>query len=121
MQYSIIDPNGQLRASSLGTVAAMNLSDRDHFKAHLEIPIDEVFISKLLTGRNSGKTSIQLSRRILLPDGTFAGVIVASVDPAQLSRFYQSINIGRDGADQPDRPRRLLCAPRAASRKKSRI
>ncbi|HKY88291.1 MAG TPA: diguanylate cyclase [Pseudorhodoplanes sp.] len=98
LQYSIIDPNGQLRASSLGTVASMNLSDRDHFKVHVESNTDEVFISKLLTGRNSGKTSIQLSRRILLPDGTFAGVIVASVDPAQLGRFYQSINIGRDGA-----------------------
>ena len=98
LQYSIIDPNGQLRASSLGTVAAMNLSDREHFKVHVESMTDDVFISRLLTGRNSGKTSIQLSRRILLPDGTFAGVIVASVDPAQLARFFQSINIGRDGA-----------------------
>ena len=98
LQYSIIDPNGQLRASSLGTVALMNLSDRDHFKAHVESTTDEIFISKQLTGRNSGKASIQLSRRILLPDGTFAGVIVASVDPAQLARFYQSINVGNDGA-----------------------
>jgi diguanylate cyclase (GGDEF)-like protein len=98
LQYSIIDPNGQLIGSSLGTVASMNLSDRDHFKVHVESMTDEVFISRPLTGRNSGKTSIQLSRRILLPDGTFAGVLVASVDPAQLARFYKSINIGGDGA-----------------------
>ncbi len=98
IQYSIIDRDGRLSASSLGPVAAIDLSDRDHFKAHLDAAIDEVFISRPLTGRNSGKPSIQLSRRILLEDGVFAGVIVASVDPAQLTQFYQSINVGRDGA-----------------------
>ena len=97
IQYSIIDDNGRLRASSLGPVQPIDLKDREHFKAHLEATIDEVFISRPLAGRNSGKSSIQLSRRILLADGTFAGVIVASVDPDQLARFYQSINIGRDG------------------------
>lgn len=98
IQYSIIDRDGRLRASSLGPVTPVDLSDRDHFKMHVDAAIDEVFISRPLTGRNSGKPSIQLSRRILLADGAFAGVIVASVDPVQLARFYQSINIGRDGA-----------------------
>jgi len=98
IQYAIIDPDGRLRASSLGPVKPIDLSDREHFKAHVDSTIDEIFISRPVTGRNSGKPSIQLSRRILLADGTFAGVILASVDPAQLARFYQSINIGRDGA-----------------------
>jgi PAS domain-containing protein len=95
--YGIIDREGRLRASSLGPVPAIDLSDRDHFKVHVDSAIDEIFISKPVTSRNSGKRSIQLSRRILLADGTFAGVIVASVDPEQLTRFYQSINIGSDG------------------------
>jgi diguanylate cyclase (GGDEF)-like protein len=98
IQYAIIDRDGKLRASSLGRVSPLDLSDRDHFKVHLDSAIDDVFISKPLVGRNSGKSSIQLSRRILFPDGTFAGVIVASVDPVKLVQFYQSIDIGRDGA-----------------------
>ena len=98
IQYSIIDRDGKLRASSLGKAVPLDLSDRDHFKVHLDSAIDEVFISRPLLGRNSGKASIQLSRRILFADGTFAGVIVASVDPAKLVQFYQSIDIGRDGA-----------------------
>lgn len=98
IQYAIIGQDGKLRASSLGQVSPVDLSDRDHFKAHLDAAIDDVFISKPLVGRHSGKPSIQLSRRILFPDGTFAGVIVASVDPAKLVQFYQSIDIGRDGA-----------------------
>jgi diguanylate cyclase (GGDEF)-like protein len=97
IQYSIIDRDGKLRSSSLGSVAPIDLSDRDHFKAHIDSMVDDVFISKPLVGRNSGKTSIQLSRRILLADGTFAGVIVASVDPSKLVEFYRSINVGQDG------------------------
>jgi diguanylate cyclase (GGDEF)-like protein len=97
LQYAIIGQDGKLRASSLGRVSPLDLSDRDHFKVHLDAAIDDVFISKPLVGRHSGRASIQLSRRILFPDGTFAGVIVASVDPARLVQFYQSIDIGRDG------------------------
>ncbi len=32
-----------------------------------------------------------------MPDGTFAGVILASINPDQLVRFYQSIDVGRNG------------------------
>ncbi len=98
IQYSIIDPDGRLRASSLGTVKPIDLSDRDHFKMHIDSMVDDLFISKPVTGRSSGKSSIQLSRRILLADGTFAGVIVASVDPSKLVDFYRSIRVGNDGA-----------------------
>ena len=98
IQYAIIDRDGRLRASSLGPTTPIDLSDREHFQVHVDAAIDEIFISKPVIGRTSGKGSIQLSRRILLADGTFAGVILASVDPVQLARFYQSINIGRDGA-----------------------
>jgi diguanylate cyclase (GGDEF)-like protein len=97
-QYAIIGADGRLRASSLGPVTPMDLSDREHFKVHVDSTVDDIFISKPVTGRASGKSSIQLSRRILMADGTFAGVILASVDPEQFARFYQSINIGRDGA-----------------------
>jgi diguanylate cyclase (GGDEF)-like protein len=97
IQYVIINADGWMRETSLGPVRPMNLGDREHFKVHLDSSIDEVFISRPVVGRASGKSSIQLTRRILMPDGTFAGVILASINPDQLVRFYQSINVGRDG------------------------
>jgi diguanylate cyclase (GGDEF)-like protein/PAS domain S-box-containing protein len=97
-QYSTIDASGRLKASSLGPVPNVDLSDSDHFNTHIESETDEVFISKPVMGRMSERPSIQLSRRILRPDGLFDGVIVASLDPGGLARFYETIDIGRDGS-----------------------
>ena len=38
-----------------------------------------------------------MSRRLKAPDGSFAGVIVATLDPHQLEKFYSSLDLGRDG------------------------
>lgn len=98
LQYAIIDTAGRLVASSLGEVPALDLSDREHFRAHLNSTADILFIGKPVVGRASGKASIHLSRRFNDPSGSFGGVIVASLDAAQLTKFYETIDIGRDGA-----------------------
>ncbi len=52
------------------------------------------YISRPVIGRVSGKPSIQITRRIERPDGSFAGVGVVSLDPADFNRFFQLINLG---------------------------
>ena len=74
-QVSIIDKNGQLVASNLGqTGSRVDLSDRDHFKVHAQGRADQLFISKLIIGRVRGKPSINLSRRVTMPDSSFGDV-----------------------------------------------
>jgi diguanylate cyclase (GGDEF)-like protein len=38
-----------------------------------------------------------LTRRLLTLDGSFTGIIAASLDIVELERFYNSVDIGRDG------------------------
>jgi hypothetical protein len=48
-------------------------------------------------GRGTKKLSVHLSRPLRKPDGSFDGIITASLDPHYFATFYQSIDIGRDG------------------------
>ena len=99
LQLSVIGPDGVLKAATIEPSSGLrvDLSDRDHYRAHVNADKDDLFISKPVLGRNSGRTSIQLSWRISNPDGLFGGVIVASIDQSRLAHFYDSIDIGKDG------------------------
>jgi len=95
-QIAITDKSGLLKMSSLGPVTRrVDLSDREHFRAHLGDTPDALFISKPVLGRESGKWSVQFTRKILAPDGSFDGVVVVSLDPYILSSFYETLHIGR--------------------------
>jgi PAS domain S-box-containing protein len=98
-QVAIIDAAGKLAFSSADPQAKpVDLSDREHFRAHLEHAGDRLYISKPIIGRVSQRWSIQFTRPIHEADGRFAGVVVLSVAPDYFSRFYQSINLGEGGS-----------------------
>ncbi|WP_158925320.1 PAS-domain containing protein [Acidisphaera sp. S103] len=98
VQISLVNRDGDVEWSNLGPVpAGINIADRPHFLAMKASRGDELSISAPVLGRVSKKWSIQFSRKLLTPDGSFGGMAVVSLDPSYLSRFYQSISIG-DGA-----------------------
>ena len=39
-----------------------------------------------------------LTRRLTNPDGSLAGVVVASLNPEHFTKFYQSIDLGQSGS-----------------------
>src|SRR5258708_37613268 len=92
----LIGPDGIMVASSISSETGVDLRDREHFKVHVDSHEDRLFISKPVVGRVSGRTTIQLSRRIERPDGSFAGVILASLDPSYFARLYDSIEAGSE-------------------------
>ncbi len=99
IQIALIGPDGLLIATNVTrTPGRMDLSDREHFQVHVHSTEDKLFISKPLLGRATNKWQIQLTRRMSKPDGSFGGVIVASLDPYYLSRFFEQIDIGPRGA-----------------------
>lgn len=93
---SVIDVRGDLIANS-PPAPVISLADRPHFRAHVERDSGKPFLGEPLLGRVSQKWSMHVSRRVNTAAGSFAGVVVASIDLDYLKRFYQSVSLGKDG------------------------
>ncbi|WP_244813910.1 bifunctional diguanylate cyclase/phosphodiesterase [Caballeronia sp. Lep1P3] len=99
VQVSLIDEHGRLTANTYDAhPKPIDLSDREHFKVHARSNDDLLYISRPVRGRVSGKWTLQITRRLNHADGSFAGVVVVSEDPAYFtSDFYNVASIGREG------------------------
>lgn len=94
LQIAMIDSGGQLVFSTVPGWQPMDLSDREHFRVHRD-GLREPFISTPLVGRASNRWSVQVTRAILGDrDGEFAGVVVVSVDPLEISAALQQGHFG---------------------------
>jgi PAS domain S-box-containing protein len=94
LQIAMIDESGQLVFSSVPGWRRMDLSDREHFRVHRE-GLHEPFISAPLVGRASGRWSVQVTRPIFCDiSGEFAGVVVVSVDPLEISAALRQSHFG---------------------------
>jgi diguanylate cyclase (GGDEF)-like protein/PAS domain S-box-containing protein len=101
INISIADRDGRIIATNVNTtLAAIDVSDREHFRIHAGRAIDDLHISKPLIGRVTGRLSLLLTRRISDPTGAFAGTIMLTVDPAYFTTFYQSVDVGKHGTVQ---------------------
>lgn len=74
-----------------------NLADGESFKAHQQNNDNEMFVGKLNLGRITYKWAIPMSHRINKTDGSFGGIVYASVDPEYFTRFYQRADLGVQG------------------------
>lgn len=92
VQISIIDRDGFVVKSTLArsNSKSISIADRPHFQYQLDPSRDDLYISDPVLGRGSGNWTIQLTRKLLTPDGAFGGVVVLSLGFDQLSRFYDS-------------------------------
>jgi signal transduction histidine kinase len=95
-QVAIIDRDGIMQFSNLAKPSdRVDLSTREHFSVHREAGgRDQLFVSRPLLGKVSGKWSIQVTRP-LIRNGEFAGVIVVSLSPDQFASFAKKLNMGK--------------------------
>jgi signal transduction histidine kinase/CheY-like chemotaxis protein/HPt (histidine-containing phosphotransfer) domain-containing protein len=95
IQLSIVDPNGIVIASNLGSAhVRQDLSEFDVVRAQRQATDDHLAIGSPLINGRAGPPSISASRRVTKPDGTYAGTIVLTVELAYLTRFYETLDIG---------------------------
>jgi hypothetical protein len=95
LHIGIADTSGVITYSSVPLGGQrFDLSDREHFRAQLNPEVDALFISKPVIGRMSNRCTVQFTRKMIDNGGKFAGVGVNSVSCEDLSRFYQTVDIG---------------------------
>lgn len=99
VQMSRSDADGIVLASSEGSPPIrISVADRDAFQAHAAGAEIGLFVGRPLIGKVTRRWSFQLSRRLENPDGGFAGVVIASVDPGRLAQRFATLDLGPDAA-----------------------
>jgi len=92
---TIIDENGTpLLVSGHQIKAGTTATDRDYFKSQKNAKLDELLVSRMHMGRNSGKLIVRLVRRFEKPDGTFGGVIFLALEALHITEFFNTMQIG---------------------------
>ncbi len=98
IQASIIGPKGMLVSTTLEQhPKPIDLSDREHFRVHLDGAFKGLFISKPVTGRVSKQVTIQISKRLEGKNGRFIGVLVFSLQPGFLTSLNRLVDFGPHG------------------------
>ncbi len=80
------------------STALISVADRAYFCRLHDDPKAGLVISNPVFGRVSRKWSIIMARRVNQPDGSFAGVVYASITLTRLSYLLSSIDIGDHGS-----------------------
>ena len=85
------------------------LGDRPYFVVHRQQPLPGPSVGAPMISRTTGAWMINMSRALPTPEGRFAGVIVAALQPDWFARLWAEVGLGdaearikRDGALQTD-------------------
>jgi diguanylate cyclase (GGDEF)-like protein len=98
MEFGVVDSNGFVTMSSRAAPHyPINVGDRRHFKFQVEDKTDQLYISEPVVGRITGQSSLEFTRRLTKPDGSFDGIVSISLSVEQLHKFFSSLDIGRGG------------------------
>jgi signal transduction histidine kinase len=94
----VVDARGNVVATGGGAAGVpADAATRDFFTAQRARPDRGLFIGLPYHSAPDGRWTVALSRRIAAPDGGFAGVVVAALDPGYFQDFYDRVEIGPHG------------------------
>lgn len=91
-------------------IAGLNNSDRTYFKHHRTHDDKKTVLGDPVRSRSGGQWVITVSKRFNQPDGSFGGVVLATVDIDYFVRFYGHYDLGPNGSVALLNERGLLLA-----------
>jgi diguanylate cyclase (GGDEF)-like protein/PAS domain S-box-containing protein len=89
--------NWVVNSHSITPASSLNNADRAYFQYHRDHPNRQVHVDTLVRSKSDGEWILPVSRRIDNPDGSFAGVVLATVSAKFFQDFYQSFDPGSGG------------------------
>ncbi|MDB5500190.1 MAG: hypothetical protein JWR89_92 [Tardiphaga sp.] len=92
----IYDENGLCLATS--GLAGPDISDREYFRYHMQSASRDALIGNPVQRRPGGGWITTVSRRFNHSDGSFGGLVLATVGSEYFSEFYKEFDIGEKGA-----------------------
>ena len=95
----VYDDTGRwLATTETVDLAAYNNSDRDYFRYHRQSTDRSTLIGQPVQSKSRGQWVITLSRRWNHADGSFGGVVLATIEANYFSHYYGQFDLGRRGA-----------------------
>ena len=92
----VCDENGDWLTSS-GPMGG-NLGDRSYFQHHKQSPDRDALIGRPVKSNVGGEWITTLSRRFNHPDGSFAGMVAATISANYFADYYSQFDIGETGS-----------------------
>jgi diguanylate cyclase (GGDEF)-like protein/PAS domain S-box-containing protein len=93
--FAVVDDNGNWLASS--GARGQSLGDREFFRHHLQSTDPGAFIGRPVKSL-TGEWVMTVSRRFNHRDGSFAGVVIATIGAPYFAKFYGQFDIGASGS-----------------------
>ncbi len=93
---AVLDATGTIVSSNLDTLVGQSFAAREYFQAARANPHPDVLYVSPPFMTTSGVWLVTLSRTVIGPDGAFAGVVFASLDPQDFQRI---LNVVRHAPD----------------------
>jgi signal transduction histidine kinase len=90
----LISPSAEIVISHDPAAKGRSVADRDYYSYLKSSGADAVFIGSSELGRVTQQFNFRVARRINNPDGSFAGVVLATVRPESFSRYYEKLAQG---------------------------
>lgn len=95
----IYDKDGNWLANSQKTLLKnLNNADREYFKFHQLHADRGPHVGPPVRSKSTGDWIVTVSRRINLSDGSFGGVVLATINMQYFREFYERFAIGEHGA-----------------------
>jgi len=101
----VYGPDGGWLASALPmTPAGLSNAAREYFPHHRDHPDLDLRIGLPVISKSSKEWIIPVSRRFNLPDGSFGGVVLATLAESYFQNYYSTLEIGGGGLARPVPP-----------------